>query len=38
MKHSKVDTRNFKKKKWKNVDAKDPDDTYARTIKDMEKQ
>ena len=37
MKHSKIDSRNFKKKKWKNTDMDDADKTkkYSLTIKDM---
>ena len=37
MKQSKIDARNFKKKKWKNTDAYD-NDKSAFTIKELENE
>ncbi len=38
MKHDKLDSKNFKKKKWKNTDLKNEDSKLSLTIKDMEKK
>jgi len=38
MKHSPIDSKNFKKKKWKNSgNSEVNNDKYCNTIKDMEK-
>ena len=37
MKHSKIESKDFKKKTWKNNNAKEIDDKSAFTIKELEK-